>query len=155
VDELALDMASKAKLDADPAFQSWLISLTKFASRDLELVIEKIWHQRWWRDPVTKKDSETDIFLVFQDRSNLERVALHIENKNLKGIWTLSQAENYEKRARARMATYNYSDFQTVLIAPQAFLDAWPHQVAQFNIVISHEALAKFVPEFSVGDQLQ
>jgi hypothetical protein len=34
-------------------------------------------------------------------------------------------------------------------MAPQYFIDAWPAQVAHFDVVISHEALSKFIPEFS------
>jgi hypothetical protein len=59
IDELSLDHIFKKYLDANVTFQNWILSKTKFKDLRLELVIEKIWHQRWYRDPVTKKDSET------------------------------------------------------------------------------------------------
>lgn len=148
-DELSLDRFFKAKLDIDLVFQHWLIDKTKFNDRPLDLIIEKIWHQRWWRDPDTKKDSETDIFLVFLDRATGERVALHIENKLKTSVWEPQQAINYRKRARARMRSYNYQDFQTVLMAPKAFIDAWSQEASQFDVWIYHEEVANFVPEFA------
>jgi hypothetical protein len=149
MDELSLDRAFKAKLDANYDFQAWLLSHTKFAKRELTLSVDEVWHQRWWRDPETKKDSETDIFLLFTDRPTGERVALHIENKLAKSVWTPSQAQNYEKRAIARKRSYKYNDYQTVLIAPQSFVSAWPDEVSFFNVVIFHEDIAAFVPEFA------
>jgi hypothetical protein len=149
IDELSLDKIFKQYLDTNIAFQSWIISQTKFKDRNLELVIEKIWHQRWYRDPVTKKASETDIFLVFKDRDSGSRLALHIENKLTNSTWQAYQAENYKIRAEARKSSYNYVDFQTVLMAPQYFIDAWSAQVAHFDVVITHEALSNFIPEFS------
>jgi hypothetical protein len=149
VDELSLDHCFKQQLDTSVAFQEWIIGQTKFKDRHLELVIEKIWHQRWYRDPVTKKDSETDIFLVFRDKDSGQRVALHIENKIASSLWQPYQAENYKIRGEARKSSYDYVDFQTVLMAPQSFIDAWAPQVAHFDVVITHEALSKFVPEFA------
>lgn len=149
LDELSLDHCFKRYLDANVIFQNWIISRTKFKGRRLELVIEKIWHQRWYRDPITKKDSETDIFLVFKDQDSGSRIALHIENKLANSTWQAYQAENYKLRGEARKSSYNYVDFQTVLMAPQYFIDAWPAQVAHFDVIITHEALSNFIPEFS------
>lgn len=148
-DELSLDRCFKHYLDSNIAFQNWIISQTKFKDRQLELVIEKIWHQRWYRDPITKKDSETDIFLVFRDRVCGSRVALHIENKLANSVWQPYQAENYKIRAEARKSSYNYIDFQTVLMAPEYFINAWPAEVSHFDVTITHEALSEFIPEFA------
>jgi len=149
IDELSLDHCFKRYLDLNITFQNWIISQTKFKNRNLELVIEKIWHQRWYRDPITKKDSETDIFLVFKDKDCGSRVALHIENKLTNSTWQAYQAENYKIRGEARKSSYDYVDFQTILLAPKIFIDAWPAQVAQFDVIITHEALSVFIPEFS------
>jgi hypothetical protein len=151
IDELSLDHRFKQYLDSNVAFQNWIISKTRFKNRRIELVIEKIWHQRWYRDPVTKKDSETDIFLVFKDKDCGSRIALHIENKLANSVWQAYQAENYKIRAEARKSSYNYVDFQTVLMAPKDFISAWPAQVAHFDVVITHEALSEFIPEFLTG----
>lgn len=86
---------------------------------------------------------------MFLDEDTGERLALHIENKIARSVWTANQAENYVKRATARMQTYNYVDFQTVLMAPKEFLEAWPYQAGQFDIVLEHEHIVQFVPEFA------
>jgi hypothetical protein len=152
MDELSLDHHFKRYLDANVPFQNWIIAQTKFRDRRVELVIEKVWHQRWYRDPVTKRDSETDIFLVFKDLDSGERLALHIENKLTNSTWQAYQAENYKLRGEARKSSYHYVDFQTVLMAPRAFIKAWPAQVAHFDIIILHEELSDFIPEFDPGN---
>ena len=74
--------------------------------RGLDLVMNEKWHQRWYKDPVTGKDSETDILLMFRDRSNNHRYAIHIENKPDRRRWQKDQAENYRKRALNRMSAW-------------------------------------------------
>src|ERR1700722_8961963 len=118
--ELELDHFFWNAITTNVAFQSWFLVKTKFAGRNLELVTDELWHQRWYRDPVTGKDSEGDILLMFRDPETSERYAIHIENKPGHRIWEPLQAENYRKRAANRMREWQYIDFQLVLIAPRA-----------------------------------
>ena len=81
VGELALDHVFWNLVSSNPAFEQWLLARTKFGGRSLKLVRDEKWHQRWYRDPETGRDSETDILLIFADPANGARYALHIENK--------------------------------------------------------------------------
>lgn len=97
--------------------------------------------------PLTRKDSETDILLLFKDRANGDRYAIHIENKPAHGKWEPNQAEN-RRRATNRKMKLQYVDFQTVLIAPTSFIERSPREVEQFDIAISYEDIGAFIPEF-------
>jgi hypothetical protein len=63
-----IDVPTESELDhyfwkaiiTNVAFQSWFLDQTKFANQALELVGDEDWHQQWYRDPVTGKDSETE-----------------------------------------------------------------------------------------------
>ncbi len=122
---------------------------TKFSGRDLDLVTDEKWHQRWYRDK-DKRESETDILLVFQDVSNKGRYAIHIENKPRHGRWEEGQAEHYRSRALDKKAAWRYSDFQTALIAPFSFIERWPAEVAHFDFTVSYEDISAFIPAFGV-----
>jgi hypothetical protein len=147
-DELELDHHFWNKISTDLAFQESILSQTKFVGRDMELITSEPWHQTWYRDPETRLDSETDILLMFVDRATQERYALHIENKPAHAKWELNQAENYRKRARNRMKIKRYVDFQVGLIAPAAFIAAWPLERSHFDFDVTYEKIAKFVLEF-------
>ena len=71
MDELSLDKCFWREISTSSEFRRWLIGKTKFADRNLELVTNELWHQRWYRDPLTKKESEGDILLIFRDVVNL------------------------------------------------------------------------------------
>lgn len=146
--ELELDHLFWNEMRGNSAFQSWFLGRTKFFKHALDLVTEEKWHQRWYRDPITRKDSETDIFLLFQSRVNTDRYAIHIENKPSYRIWEPLQAENYRKRAANRKTKWRYVDFQIALIAPLSFIDRSPREVEQFDFAISYEDIGKFIPEF-------
>jgi hypothetical protein len=146
--ELELDHFFWKAISTNLAFQAWFLERTKFANHALELVGNEKWHQRWYRDPVTGKDSETDILLIFKDQSSGERVAIHIENKPPRGLWEPQQPENYRKRAANRMSNWRYVDFQVVLIAPTSFIAGSISELDHFDIAVSYEALKEFVPEF-------
>jgi hypothetical protein len=147
-DELELDRCFWNKTSTDTDFQKWVLSHTKFAGREMELVTNESWHQTWYKDPETGLDSETDILLIFIDRLTGERHALHIENKPAHRKWELNQAQNYRKRALNRMTVKRYVDFQVGLIAPSAFIAAWPEERSHFDFEITYENIVKFVPEF-------
>jgi hypothetical protein len=147
--ELDLDCAFWAALEADASFRGWLLQRTKFGLRDLELVTDEKWHQRWYRDPETGKDSESDILLLWRDRSADERLALHIENKPAHGAWEPSQAVNYRRRAENRKSAWRYVDYEVVLMAPAAFLARHLEEVAHFDFVLTYEEIGVFVPAFA------
>jgi hypothetical protein len=149
VDELTLDHCFWREVSTSTSFRNWLIGKTKFADRSLDLVTDEKWHQRWYRDPETKKDSETDILLMFRDASNCERYALHIENKTVHRNWEPNQAENYRKRATNRMKAWRYVDFQAILLAPSAFVCRHPAEAKNFDVVLLYEDVGAFVPEFA------
>jgi hypothetical protein len=146
--ELELDHYFWKAMSTNVAFQSWFLDQTKFANHALELLGDEEWHQQWYRDPLTGKDSETDILLIFKDQSTGERCALHIENKSPRGQWEPHQPENCRKRAANRMSNWRYEDFQVVLIAPISFIASPISELDHFDMAVSYEALSKFVPEF-------
>jgi len=146
--ELELDNLFWKAISTNQAFQSWFLQRTKFAPQTLDLVTDEKWHQRWYRDPITKKDSETDILLIFKDSKTSNRYAIHIENKPSHRIWEPLQPENYPKRADDRKDKWQYVDYQLVLIAPLAFLKKSSHEIKYFDIAISYEDIGDFIPEF-------
>jgi hypothetical protein len=150
LNELALDHCFWREVKTSSPFQHWLIGKTKFAGRVVRLVTDEGWHQRWYRDPETKKDSETDILLIFVDLENSQRYALHIENKTAHSKWEPDQAKNYRKRAMNRMKPLRYADFQTVLVAPASFIDKHPTEAAEFDLLLIYEEVGVFVPEFRI-----
>lgn len=148
VNELDLDHAFWRLVSTDQAFRTWLISRTKFHGRSIDLVADEKWHQRWYRDPDTGKDSETDILLILLDRDTHDRYALHIENKPDHRKWEPGQASNYRKRDLDRMSKWRYVDFQTMLIAPTSFISRFPLETSAFELAISYEEIAAFAPGF-------
>ena len=150
VGELALDHVFWNLVSSNPAFEQWLLARTKFGGRSLTLVRDEKWHQRWYRDPETGRDSETDILLIFADPANGARYALHIENKPDHGKWMTDQARNYRRRAFNRMEKWRYVDFQTILMAPRGFIERFPRDVAEFVVVLSYEDIRSVAPEFGL-----
>ena len=100
--ELELDHLFWNAINKDSGFRDWFLKRTKFAG-PLELKLDELWHQRWYKDPDTKKDSEADITLIFRDSESGHLVSIHIENKTLQRAWEKNQAESYRKRAVNRM----------------------------------------------------
>jgi hypothetical protein len=161
-DNLCRAFADKAR--TSPEFTSWLLGQTKFAeSRSQARLLheEQVWRrphvsaERWWRHwwcniPALSEQRETDIFLVFEVTGSSKRFALHIENKQ-GGRFRPGQAEAYEPRARFMMNTersLNYTDFQTVMIAPLAFRANNRAKSDVFGCYIPYEDVATFIPEF-------
>lgn len=148
--ELELDQQFWNAISSRTDFCAWVLSKTKFSSTNAQLITDEKWHQRWFRDPTTKKDSETDILLMFLDPSSQSRYALHIENKPDRGRWEPLQAENYRKRALDRMAKWRYVDFQTALLTPQSVILRSATEVAHFDVILLYEEVARFVPDFGI-----
>ena len=150
VSELDLDRLFWGVISTDADFRRWVVGKTKFAHLNLELVTAEKWHQRWYRDPVTKRDSETDILLMFTEVGSGERYAIHIENKPDHRRWEPLQFENYRKRALDRREKWKYVDFQTALLASCGFIERHPNEAGHFDIRLTYEEVSKFVPAFSV-----
>ena len=144
-------------------FCRWVLGHTKFHDRTATLLYEEQvwrrpkvkpenWWRHWWRKiPELNQERETDIFLVFEGNMDCSRFALHIENKQ-DAKFAPGQAEDYEPRARWMMGMpryLNYSDFQTMLIAPASFRQQDPKNSTIFDCFISYEEISHFVPEFS------
>ena len=168
--EKELDKLLEAALASNPEFLEWLLARTKFASAGCRYHWSRSNHpwgkveidvpsadggppQRIWRE------GETDILAVFEGRDG-QRVSLHIENKRPGGKFLPYQAEGYAARA-AKWANSpkhgNYTDWQTMLVAPQAVIDQNQAAAEHFDLVIAYEALQAFIPAFTVvplDDQL-
>jgi hypothetical protein len=151
VNELELDHHFWDAISTDRPFQQWFLARTKFCARELELVTDEKWHQRWYKCPVTKRDYEGDILLIFRDRQTGERLSVHIENKPDHRTWTPNQAEHYKKRAIDRMKKWHYVDFETVLIAPRSFIARWPEEAAHFDLKIPYDEIGQFIAPFATA----
>jgi len=113
-DDLCRIFAERIK--EDHAFAAWLLKHTKFRenAESAKLLYDEqvaarpnVSNDRWWRHwwcfvPETNAESETDIFLVFEQDFTKMRFALHIENK-LNGHFQTGQAAGYDARARYMM----------------------------------------------------
>ena len=98
-----------------------------------------------------KRGSETDILVVFK-KENGERFALHIENKRTTGKFTPYQPESYVVRAEDWKNTEkfkNYSEYETVLIAPLEFYRNNFEASNIFDRFVSHEEISLLLPIFN------
>ena len=159
--EKELDRALDDALARSPEFADWFLSRTSFAGTRATRVWSRSDHP-WGRlpmdviDPETQatetlvKESETDIIVVYE-LDDGARVGLHIENKVGLGTFRPNQADFYAQRARAWVGVEkygNYSQWGTVLVAPEAFRARFPEDSAKFDAFISYEDIAQFVPLF-------
>lgn len=162
IKEALLDEAFAEAFECNPEMQRWLLSegrFARFADRAQLLVDEqtairkpptKNWWQYWWCRLPDGSESETDLFFVFE--ADGLRFALHIENKPPHGKLTLEQAAGYRRRAAFKANTpswLDYVDFETILIAPLAFIVTNAEAADQFDRTISYERIAIFVSTFS------
>jgi hypothetical protein len=160
--EKDLDIALSNELQANPEFLAWFIGHTKFASRDA--VFHGCRHDNPWGshpfpfvDPVTGKvttstrQSETDVLLIARDKNDT-LLGVHIENKLGSGKFTDLQPEMYPHRAAYWLGNPRYggyTEFDTVLVAPEAFRQRNTSQVLLFGCFVSYESVATFVPMFA------
>ena len=148
-----------------PEFRHWFLSRTKFArhANGCRLLHEEQMairpRSRWWRHwwcavPELPKDRETDVFMVLEVNESGERFALHIENKCDTYKFNPGQAAAYAPRARYMLNRADYllhSDYQTVLLAPVAFCNRYSAEADLFDIFISYEEVARFIPKFTAA----
>lgn len=147
-------------------FRRWLLTRSRFApfADTARLLIEeqeqarkaRQWWKHWWGYLPDGTSSETDIFAVFESDDG-QRFALHIENKPPHGKIDLRQAADYRRRAIhwARKEQYlSYGEFETILMAPATFIQANTACARQFDMTLSYEDLAAWIPFFAInGDR--
>jgi len=154
-DELALDHVFWNGFRSNDKFRREFVSRTKFRSRNLELLPDEKWHHRWYKDPQTGKESETDITLFLRDVDSGERFAIHIENKPAHRSWEPDQAANYRKRALNRQAKWQHSDHQVALIAPASFIaNCCDGEAKDFDLAVPYELIGLHLPEFAEAAKL-
>ncbi|RVU16216.1 hypothetical protein [Methylobacterium oryzihabitans] len=143
-------------------FRLWLLSKTKFFGEasgcrllheeQMSIRPRRRWWRHWWcHVPELNKDRETDIFMVFEAAPSQRRFALHIENKRDNYKFSDGQASAYAPRARHMLNDprfLSHSDFQTILLAPTSFQARYEADAALFDIFISYEETARFLPAF-------
>jgi predicted RNA-binding Zn-ribbon protein involved in translation (DUF1610 family) len=161
-----LNLAFANAVDESIEFRVWLLQRTKFrdAATNSSLLKNeqekarsaRFWWRHWWCSlPELGGDSETDIFLAFEEPSG-KRFCLHIENKLAKSTFTRGQEDNYAIRAEymlthTKSAKLRCTDFETVLIAPREFLRTHSDKAEKFGSKISHEEIAEYVSVFGTG----
>ena len=146
--ELELDHLFWNALRTNSDFFAWFIGKSKFGGHCLELRTDELWHQRWYRNPETKKESETDITLFLRDCTSGSLFSIHLENKTPHRAWEEGQAEGYRVRALNRMSHWGHADCQVALLAPQSHIASHPLEVSHFDFCVSYEEVGIFVPEF-------
>lgn len=162
-----LNLAFAEMIAESAEFRRWVIEKTKFAGAGTssKLLREeqaaarsaKYWWRHWWCFvPEVGAESETDIFLAFEESNSKKRFALHFENKIENSTFQPNQAESYDCRARhmltnTKSATLRCTEFDTILIAPASFHAAYEGQCAHFGCFIAHEEIARFIPQFGRG----
>jgi len=169
VSELDLDRAFADNIAATPEFLRWVLRQTKFAGLAEKLILldkeqaeaksrkkPENWWRHWWCRLEDGSESETDIFLVLRVPDSGKRIALHVEDKPPHGKFTPGQYLNYKRRAEfmANKEQYmNYSDFTTILLAPNSFFEENGDKINNFDCLISYEEVSNFVPLFAQSIQ--
>ena len=165
--ERDLDLAFSKCLVSSRPFRRWLLEQTGFRRwvEDARLLHNEqgaartrprdrqFWYRHWWCKLPNGAESETDILAVFERATNKHRFALHIENKPPRGKFTPNQPAQYAARAEFMASKLNYSEWRTVLVAPNAFQvkNDDPKKVERcsaFDCFISYEDVGHFVPQF-------
>jgi len=159
--EKELDRALDKGLERLPHFADWFLARTTFAGNQGVRVWSRSDHP-WGALPLqvvnpetlavetVVKESETDIIVVYL-LDGVRRVGLHIENKVGMGKFRPHQADFYAQRARAWVGIEkygSYTEWSTVLVAPDGFRARYPEESAKFDTFISHEEISEFIPLF-------
>ena len=162
ITEKQLDTALANALSENQEFLNWFLSHTKFATRSSNFHSCRS-DNPWGAHPYSETDevtgvtetstrqSETDVLLLVADENN-HVLAIHIENKLASGKFTDRQAQMYAQRAAhwvGKPRYGNYSEFETVLLAPQVFKDNNSDLANRFGCFISHEQVAQHIPLFA------
>ena len=160
--EAQLDRELERAIRDDPAFAQWLLSHTKFADRSATYLWSRSdspWGTIDYRyvdietglEKSVRKQCETDVLAVFRTGDD-QIVALHIENKIGSGKFTELQPEMYSQRAeqwKDNVRYKSYTDFETILLAPESFHQRNLDRCGLFDRFVSHEAIAEHLPAFA------
>ncbi len=160
--EKELDGALASAFATDPEFMDWFVSHTKFAGRGAVYCscrANNPWgtHPFTYTDPVsgnsiaTTRQSETDVLLIAVDRDG-NRLGIHIEDKLAGGTFTEFQPQMCAHRAAFWLGKEHYggyTEFDTVLLAPDSFRRHHEVQAEFFGCFVSHEEVARYVPLFA------
>ena len=164
--EKQLDAVLKSCLKGDKTFLNWFLSKTKKGSSYNTIVLLRADYP-WGKfrailpNPSTGaieaviREAETDVLLVVEN-GNGNRLGIHIENKLATGQFTPYQPEMYATRAEAwrnNIKYGKYDEWETVLIAPLAFMEKNRTDAQKFVSFISHEELATKIPAFSTNSE--
>ncbi|MGH2508821.1 MAG: hypothetical protein ACRDHZ_15650 [Ktedonobacteraceae bacterium] len=159
--EKDLDEALHNGLKENRAFRQWFVQQLQHGHGHDRLVFSRS-DNPWGRLPVilpndvtgaleaSTRDSETDVLAVFEDAAG-DRLGVHIEDKLGPGVFTKYQPEQYAFRAEAWIGSEahgSYSHWETVLVAPNSFIEANAQDAQKFTTRITHEDVGKFLPEF-------
>lgn len=161
--EKQLDEALEEAFKTNPEFVRWFLSKTKFSGRSATYFWSRSDNPWGTVDYVTinpgtgveerlRKECETDVLVVLEVEGK-ERFALHIENKIGTGKFTALQPELYGPRAeqwKSKEKYRNYTDYDTVLVAPRQFQMRNAEQAALFGCFIPHDEIADFIPLFGI-----
>lgn len=158
--EKQLDAALEVAFRDSSNFCEWFLSRTKFAKARAKYhwsrsdnpwgrIPWKIVNEETGTEESQVRESETDVLVVFEKESG-SRFALHIENK-IDSCFTNLQPEMYPVRAAHWLNDpkyHNYSDFQTVLIAPQEYYDRYKRDCSKFDVYVSYENISDMLEVF-------
>ena len=160
--EKELDRALHASLEHDQAFRAWFVRQLSKGLNYPDFVSCRSDHP-WGKvrailaDPTSgalraqAMESETDVLLILTN-SEGAHLGVHIENKKLGGSFTDNQPELYAARAEAWRGSEHhgsYDEWETVLIAPAAFISAYPVDARKFITRVTHEQLADRLPIYA------
>ena len=163
--EKDLDRALHNALESDPDFLVWFIAHLAAGAEYTTFVSCRSDHP-WGKiravlpDPVTGalraeiREAESDLLLVLENKGRA-RLGVHIENKRHGGSFTDNQPELYAARAEAWRRSEqhgNYNEWETVLVAPDAFISKHGDQSKKFISRITYEQLAEKLPVFRPPD---
>lgn len=136
---------SKTKFKDEDAAYVWSQSDSPWGRTDLQVI-----NAQTGRAERLVREGETDILVVFQTQKD-RRVALHIENKLVKGSFTRLQPDLSRARAMKWCGNPKFGNYQNwgiVLVAPRIFLDKHALEAAKFDHCVTHEEIALLVPSF-------
>lgn len=168
--EKHLDKQLKRALEGDDRFRAWFVKAAKIPGNEPECLLCRadnpwgtaefsIFDSQTGTTKLAKRQSETDVLFVFRFKDQPERrIALHIENKLAAGNFTPHQPSMYAARAKSwagKEKYKNYSEWQTVLVAPLSFYEKHEQQAEQFGVFISHENIMEVLPAFGTGAATQ
>jgi hypothetical protein len=159
--EKQLDRALHEALESSPSFREWFIGQLKSGGGYSSLVLCRSNHP-WGKvrlilpneqtgalEPIDR-EGETDVLAVFEHPSGA-RLGVHIENKLASGAFTQYQPEVCSARAEHWVGSKKYGSYhqwETVLLAPSAFIARYAADSRKFITRISHEQVATHLPAF-------